>query len=63
MRHAVLVLDRNGRFLETEPFVQLGTLIVPCPCGGLVHPIPGAWCVRCRAAVVEIRDVEKPHGS
>ena len=29
---------------------------VPCPCGGSIHPILGAWCVLCRTKVVQVRE-------
>ena len=32
-------------------------LSVQCPCGGSIHRMLGAWCVRCGAKVVQVQEV------
>jgi len=43
---------------EGEPYIFASTLDARCLCGNLIHPFPGAWCLRCGARVVEIRQEE-----
>jgi hypothetical protein len=40
---------------ESSPYAFAGALEVRCMCGNFIHPIPGAWCTRCGAKVVEVR--------
>ena len=43
---------------EGKPYPFATTLDVWCLCGNPVHPIPGAWCTRCGAKVVDVRQEE-----
>ena len=43
------------QYQESKPYAFASALEVRCPCGNLVHPIPGAWCRQCGAKVVEVR--------
>jgi hypothetical protein len=38
-----------------SPYAFASALDVRCPCGRLIHPIPGAWCLECGLKVVEVR--------
>jgi hypothetical protein len=29
---------------ESKPYPFASALEVQCPCGNLIHPIPGSWC-------------------
>jgi hypothetical protein len=40
---------------ESTPYAFASALEVACPCGNLIHPIPGAWCTLCGTKVVEVR--------
>jgi hypothetical protein len=40
---------------ESKPYAFATALDVQCPCGNLMHPIPGAWCPLCGTKVVEVR--------
>jgi hypothetical protein len=43
---------------ERAPYPFGSALDVPCLCGALIHPIVGAWCQKCNAKVVQIREVD-----
>jgi len=43
---------------DGKPYVFASALEVPCLCGNLIHPFPGAWCRQCGAKVVEVRQQE-----
>jgi hypothetical protein len=40
---------------ESTPYAFASALEVRCPCGNLIHPIPGAWCTLCGTKVLEVR--------
>ena len=40
---------------ESKPYALGSALEVQCPCGNLMHPIPGAWCTQCGTKVLEVR--------
>ena len=40
---------------ESQPYAFASGLDVQCPCGNLIHPIPGAWCTLCGVKVVGVR--------
>jgi hypothetical protein len=40
---------------EGKPYPFASALNARCPCGNLIHPIPGAWCTQCGLKVVEVR--------
>jgi hypothetical protein len=42
---------------EREPFPFGSALDVLCLCGARIHPIVGAWCHKCNARVVQVREV------
>jgi hypothetical protein len=48
---------------EGQPYAFASALEVPCLCGNLIHPIPGAWCTQCGAKVLEVRPEPKLGGS
>jgi hypothetical protein len=39
---------------ECAPYAFASALEVHCPCGNLIHPIPGAWCTLCGRKVVDV---------
>ena len=41
---------------EGKPYPYASILDVQCLCGSPVHPILGAWCTRCGAKVVDVRE-------
>lgn len=50
-------LETKGRkACRTQTFAN--ALSVQCPCGGFMHRMPGAWCVRCGAKVVQVQELE-----
>ena len=38
-----------------KPYAFASALEVPCLCGNLIHPIPGAWCPQCGTKVLEVK--------
>jgi hypothetical protein len=40
---------------DAKPYAFASALEVLCPCGNLIHPIPGAWCTHCGLKVLEVR--------
>jgi hypothetical protein len=40
---------------DGKPYPFASALEVRCPCGHLIHPIPGAWCTHCGVKVLEVR--------
>ena len=40
---------------QGKPYAFGSALEVPCPCGNLIHPIPGAWCPQCGTKVLEVK--------
>jgi hypothetical protein len=45
---------------ESKPYAFATALDVQCPCGNLIHPIPGAWCPQCGTKVVEVKPESRP---
>ena len=45
---------------ECTPYEFASALEVRCPCGNLIHPIPGAWCTLCGMKVVDVRQESPP---
>jgi hypothetical protein len=41
---------------DSEPFPMGTALDIHCLCGARIHPIVGAWCPKCGARVVQIRE-------
>jgi hypothetical protein len=40
---------------ESKPYAFASALEVQCPCGNLIHPMPGSWCTQCGTKVLEVR--------
>jgi hypothetical protein len=40
---------------DMEPFAMGTALNIKCVCGARIHPIVGAWCLKCGARVVQIQ--------
>jgi hypothetical protein len=41
---------------DSEPFSMGTALDIQCVCGARIHPIVGAFCPKCGAQVVQIRE-------
>jgi hypothetical protein len=41
---------------DSEPYPMGTALHIQCVCGARIHPIVGAWCPKCGAKVVQIRE-------
>jgi hypothetical protein len=56
MNTIVVIEDQETRQRhECEPFKTGNSLDIQCLCGAPVHPIVGAWCRKCGAKVVQVR--------
>lgn len=57
MNTIVIFEDRTTKQCqEGKPYAFASTLDVRCPCGNVIHPIPGAWCTRCGLKVLSVRN-------
>jgi hypothetical protein len=58
-RNTVVVIENQAtnQHYESEPYLTGRALDVRCQCGGLIHPMVGAWCRKCGAKVVQVRQV------
>lgn len=55
MTRTLYVQQPDGRTVQVHQAVV--SLLFPCPaCGHVIQPVPEAWCVRCGAKVLEVRD-------
>jgi hypothetical protein len=60
MNTIVVIEDRAGtQSHECEAYPRGSALDVLCVCGGRIHPIVGAWCPKCGAKVVQLKEVSK----
>jgi len=58
MNTIVVIEDkRTKQSYEREPYPMGSALDIQCLCGARIHPIVGAWCLKCGAKVVQIRAV------
>jgi len=56
--NTIVVIEDNAtqQSSESKPY-QTGTALdILCQCGARIHPIVGAWCPKCGAKVVQIRE-------
>jgi hypothetical protein len=60
--NTIVVLEdpATKRRQECAPYAFASALEVPCLCGNLIHPIPGAWCTLCGRKVVDIWQESTP---
>ena len=57
MNTIVVIEDKaTQRKHEIEPYPMGTALDIQCVCGARIHPIVGAWCPKCAAKVVQIRE-------
>ena len=58
--YIIVVIEDHAseRRQESEPYPFGSALDVLCLCGARIHPILGAWCPKCLAKVVQLREVE-----
>jgi hypothetical protein len=56
--NSILVLEdpATKQNYDSEPFPMGTALDIHCLCGARIHPIVGAWCPKCGARVVQIRE-------
>jgi hypothetical protein len=54
----MFVVIENQNTKERHGYRIASALVVQCPCGGFIHIILGAWCVLCRAKVVQVEQVD-----
>jgi hypothetical protein len=57
--HTVVVIEDQAtkQRCACEPYPMGSALDIQCPlCGARLHPIVGAWCRKCGARVVQIRE-------
>ena len=58
MNMLLVIEDRKTKERhEFRTYTFASALDVPCPCGGFIHSILGAWCVVCGATVVRVQEV------
>ena len=56
MKMIVVFEDQaTKQYQKSKPYAFATALDVQCPCGNLIHPMPGAWCQQCGTKVVEVR--------
>ena len=57
--NAIVVVEDHAtkRRHELTPYPFGSLLDVLCLCGARIHPIVGAWCRKCHAKVVQVREV------
>jgi hypothetical protein len=57
-RNTILVIEDQATKLsyDSEPYPTGTALDIQCVCGARIHPIVGAWCPKCGAKVVQIRE-------
>ncbi len=56
--NTILVIEDQATNLsyDSEPYPMGTALDIQCVCGAHIHPIVGAWCPKCGAKVVQIRE-------
>jgi hypothetical protein len=56
--NTVLVIEDHAtkQSYDSEPFPMGTALDIQCVCGARIHPIVGAWCPKCRAKIIKIRE-------
>jgi hypothetical protein len=58
MNTIVVIEDQaTKRHHQREPYPLGSALDVLCLCGARIHPIVGAWCSKCGAKVVQLREI------
>jgi hypothetical protein len=58
MNTIVMIQDKaTQESHESKPYPAGTALDIQCICGARIHPIVGAWCPKCGAKVVQIREV------
>jgi hypothetical protein len=58
MNRLVVIEDRKTKERHEYRTCTLASAIdVECLCGASIHPIYGAWCVRCGAKVIQVQEV------
>jgi hypothetical protein len=53
---AVIEDQATQQNYESEPYPMGAALDLACRCGARIHPIVGAWCPKCGAKVIQIRE-------
>jgi hypothetical protein len=56
--NTILVIENQATkySYDSEPYSMGTALDIQCVCGARIHPIVGAWCPKCGAKVVQIRE-------
>ncbi len=55
MNTIVVIEDQVTKLsYDREPYPTGTALDIACLCGASIHPIVGAWCIRCGAKVIQI---------
>lgn len=56
--NTILVIEDQATKLsyDSAPYPMGTALDIQCVCGARIHPIVGAWCPKCGAKVIEIRE-------
>jgi hypothetical protein len=59
--NTVLVIEDQAtkQNYRSEPYPMGSALDIQCVCGASIHPIVGAWCRKCGAKVVQIRQEDE----
>jgi hypothetical protein len=57
-KNTILVIEdpATKQNYDSDPFPMGMALDIPCVCGARIHPIIGAWCTKCSAKVLQIRE-------
>jgi len=57
MNTVVVIEDQVTKQIhESEPYPMGSFLDIQCLCGARIHPIIGAWCPKCGAKVIQLRE-------
>jgi hypothetical protein len=54
--NTIVVMENQGQSYESEPYPTGTALDIQCRCGARIHPMVGAWCTKCGAKVVQLRE-------
>ena len=56
--NAIVVIEDQAtkQSYDSEPYPMGTALDIQCVCGGRIHKIVGAWCPKCGAKVIRIRE-------
>ena len=57
-RNTILVIEDQAtkQSYDSEPYLMGTALDIACLCGARIHPMVGAWCPKCGARVLQIRE-------